>query len=412
MDSPQDELTQLESAAEGFFAQPMPQDGPALASYLERVQRVIDKLLVKSSEAGAAFAETDHYDQHGFCSPLHWIRLNLHLTGGAASDRIAVGQQLANIPESHQSLLEGEIGYAHLAHIARTADAIEQSGTNKQFDEAPLLEKARELPVGRFIDFTHHMRHAADPNGYAEEQAQKVEARTLTFKKGEGGMVWMRGVFDPEGAAIIRTAYEPLARRHGKGDDRKRDRRVADAVVELARHSLDNGLVPQRGSVRPHLNVVTTLETLKREPGAPAADLDFSLPISAETVERLACDCSVTRILLGADSVVIDVGRERRVISPAQRKALNVRDKGCRWPGCDRSATWTDGHHIDHWNKGGPSDLPNLALLCVRHHWMAHEGKWQLVRTDDGKFLAIPPQLDIYQKFWRRPEVQSRPMRR
>src|ERR1700682_1774322 len=412
MDSPPDELTQLEAAADGFFAQPVPQGGPALASYLERVQRVNDKLLVKSSEAGAAFAETDHYEEQGLCSPLHWMRLNLHLTGGAASDRIAVGQQLPNIPESHQSLLEGEIGYAHLAHIARTAVAIEESGTNNQFDEAPLLKKARELPVGRFIDFTYHVRHAGDPVGYAEGEAQKLEASSLTFKKGEGGMVWVRGVFDPEGAAILRTAYEPLARRNGKGDDRRRDRRLADAAVELARHPLDNGLVPQHRSVRPHLNVVTTLETLKREAGAPAADLEFSLPISAEAVERLARDCSVTRVLLGADSVVIDVGREKRVISPAQRKALNVRDKGCRWPGCDRSATWTDGHHIDHWNKGGPSDLPNLVLLCARHHWMAHEGKWQLVKTGDGQFLAIPPQLDIYQKFWRRPEVQSRPMRR
>jgi hypothetical protein len=176
-------------------------------------------------------------------------------------------------------------------------------------------------------------------------------------------------------------------------------------------HSLNNGLVPQRGGVRPHLQVTTTLETLKRQLGAPAADLEFSLPISAATLERLACDCSVTRILLGADSTVIDVGREKRVITPAQRKALNARDKGCRWPGCDRTATWTDGHHLKHWIGGGGGDLSNLVLLCGRHHWMAHEGKWQLVKTDDGKYLAIPPQLDIYQKFWRSKEVQSRPLR-
>ena len=401
------EIARLNAAVDRFCELPVPKDGPTLAIVLRGVQGAGDRLALKSSEAGAAFAETDHYDEQGFVSPQHWMRMNLHLTGGAASDRIAVGQQLANIPESHQSLLEGEIGYAHLAHIARTAVAIEESGTNKQFDEAPLLEKARELPVGRFIDFTYHVRHAADPQGYAEEQAQKLEARSLTFKKGEGGMVWVRGVFDPEGAATLRTAIEPLARRNGKADDRKHDRRLADAAVELARHALDNGLVPQRGSVRPHLNVVTTLETLKQNIGAPAADLEFSLPISAATVERLACDCSVTRILLGADSMVIDVGREKRVISPAQRKALNVRDKGCRWPGCDRTATWADGHHLKHWIRGGGGDLPNLVLLCGRHHWMAHEGKWQLVRTNDGKFLAIPPQLNLHQRFARGPGIKK-----
>ena len=407
MDSSPDEIALLEATVDRFERQPLPKGGPALASFVERVQRITDRITLKNSEAAAAFAETDEYENQGSVSPIHWIRVHCHMTSGAAGDRIAVGQQLPNIPESHQSLLEGEIGYAHLAHIARTAVAIEESGTTKQFDETPLLEKARELPVGRFIDFCHHTRHAGDPAGYAADEAEKVEARSLSIRTGEGGMVWLRGVFDPEGGAVFRTAIEALAHRNGKGDDRKHDRRFADAAVELAAHSLDNALVPRRGSVRPHLNVNTTLETLLKQAGAPAADLEFSLPISAEAVERLACDCSVTRILLGADSTVIDVGRSRRVISPSQRRALKVRDKGCRWPGCDRPATWTEGHHIDHWIRGGPGDLPNLILLCHRHHWMAHEGKWQVVKTDEGQILAIPPQLDIYQRFARGPGISK-----
>src|SRR5882762_6097980 len=327
MDYESEELTTVELAVDCFYEQPVPEDGRALGSYLKRVQRVIDRLAVKSSEAAASFAETTEYDNQGFVSPVHWIRMNCHLTGGAAADRVAVGQQLENIPESHQSLLDGEIGFAHLAHTARTAAAIEESGTNKAFDELPLLEKARQLPVGRFIDFCHHMRHAADPEGYLAQEVAGAEARSLTMKTGEGGMVWVRGVFEPEGAAIIRTAFEAGAHRNGKGDDRKHDRRLADAAVELARRSLDNALVPQRGSVRPHLQVTTTLETLMQHCGAPAADLQFSLPISAKAVERLACDCNVTRILLGADSAVIDVGRSKRVINPAQSKALKARDK-------------------------------------------------------------------------------------
>jgi hypothetical protein len=412
MDNPTDEIALLEAAADRFTEQPVPQDGPLLAIYLMRVQRVTDRLAVKTSEAASAFAETDEYDHQGSVSPMHWMRMNCHMTGGAASDRIAVGDQLRNVPESHQSLIEGEIGFAHLAHIARTAIAIEQTGTNKPFDETPLLDKARDLSVGRFIDFCHHMRHAADPEGYAAEEAAGVEARSLTMKTGEGGMVWVRGVLDPEGAAVLRTAYEPLARRNGKDDDRKRDRRLADAAVELARRSLDSGLVPQRGGVRPHLQVTTTLETLLQRTGAPAADLEFSLPISAKAVERIACDCSVTRVLLGADSAVIDVGRSKRVISPAQRRALNVRDKGCRFPGCDRPATWTSGHHIVHWIRGGEGDLPNLVLLCYRHHWMVHEGRWQLIKTDDGKMLAIPPQLNLHQQLARESDIASRVLRR
>jgi len=407
MDNVPDEMALLEAAVDRFSAQPLPGKGPGLASYLTRVQRVSDRLAVQSAQAAAAFAETDEYDHQGFVSPIHWIRMNCHMTGGAAADRVAVGQQLENIPESHQSLLEGEIGFAHLAHTARTAAAIEETGTNRPFNELPLLEKARELPVGRFIDFCHHMRHAADPTGFVAEEVAGVEARSLTIKTGEGGMVWLRGVLDPEGAAVFRTAVEPLAQRDGKEDDRNRERRLGDAVVELARRSLDNALVPQRGSVRPHLQVTTTLETLLQRCGAPAADLEFSLPISAKAVERLACDCNVTRILLGADSMVIDVGRSRRVITPAQSKGLKVRDKGCRFPGCDRPATYTSGHHLVHWTKGGPTDLSNLVLLCYRHHWMVHEGNWQLVKTDDGKLLAVPPRLDLYGQLARGPGVDA-----
>jgi Domain of unknown function (DUF222)/HNH endonuclease len=407
-----DPIEGLEGATDRFCEQPVPEGGPALAAFLPRLQRCADRLGVKFSEAASAFAETDEYDNQGSVSPIHWIRTNCHLTAGAAADRVAVGDQLQKVPESHQSMVDGEIGFAHLAHIARTAAAIEETGTNKPFDETRLLEKARELNVGRFIDFCHHMRHAADPEGYAAAETQGVEARSLTIKAGEGGMVWVRGVFDPEGAAVLRTAFEPLARRNGKDDDRKRDRRLADAAVELASRSLDNALVPQRGSVRPHLQVTTTLETLIQRAGAPAADLEFSLPISAKAVERLACDCRVTRVLLGADSAVIDVGRSKRVISPSQRRALNVRDKGCRFPGCDRPATWTSGHHIVHWIRGGPGDLPNLVLLCYRHHWMVHEGRWQLVKTDGMKMLAIPPQLDLHQRLARSSDVASRVTRR
>jgi hypothetical protein len=167
---------------------------------------------------------------------------------------------------------------------------------------------------------------------------------------------------------------------------------LADATVDLAMHALDSGLIPRQGSQRTHLNVTTSLETLLGLPGAPAAELEFApLPISSKTVERLACDSSVTRILLNSDSMVIDVGRAKRTINGPTRKALSVRDKHCVWPGCERPASWTSGHHLVHWIHGGGGDLPNLALLCYRHHWNVHEGNWQIVRGDDGRMLTIPP---------------------
>ena len=378
-----------------------------LAGELIHLRHQCDRLELEFSKTAAVFAATDEYDSLGTTSPIHWIRLNCHMASGAAADRVAVGEQLAHVATSVDTMAEGEIGFAHLALIARTAAALAESPTAKPFDETRLLDKARDFSVGRFRNFCHHLRHSADPEGYAAEQAQGVEARVLSVSAGETGMVWVSGVLDAEGGAVLRTALEPLAKPTGKGDDRKRDRRLADALVELANHCMDNGLVPQRASQRAHLQVTTTLETLLQRTGAQAADLEHSLPISAASVERLACDCNVTRILLGADSAVIDVGRSRRVTPPATRRALNVRDRGCRWPGCDRPASWSSGHHLVHWIRGGGTDLANLVLLCYRHHWMVHEGKWQVVKTDKGQVLAIPPQMDLFEHRARGPGVNA-----
>jgi hypothetical protein len=97
--------------------------------------------------------------------------------------------------------------------------------------------------------------------------------------------------------------------------------------------------------------------------------------------------------LLDSESTVIDVGRSRRVVSEPARRALTARDGHCRWPGCDRPASWSAAHHVVHWIHGGTTDLDNLILLCHRHHGMVHEGNWQIVRGDDGRMLTIPPNV-------------------
>jgi hypothetical protein len=284
----------------------------------------------------------------------------------------------------------GQVGFAHLTVMVRTADAI-----GIGFNETALLKKARDNSPGKFHHICRHYRHAADPKGYAAEQAEQVENRRLSLSTGEDGSLLLSGVLDTVGGAALRTALEPLARKSGAHDDRDRERRLADALVDLSMHALDSGLIPQQASQRTHLQVTTSLETLLGLPGAPAAEMEFSLPISSKTVERLACDCSITRILLGSDSMVIDVGRAKRVVSGPSRKALNARDGHCTWTGCERPATWTSAHHLVHWIHGGAGDLPNLTLLCYRHHWMVHEGNWQLVRSDDGRMLTIPPTVNF-----------------
>ena len=362
------------------------------AERLEEMGRGISLMQVMFAREAAEFAATKDHELDGSVTPIDWIRIHCHMTGPQAANYVAAGEHFDALPETVMAIAEGKVGFGHMVVMARTANALAASPTARVFDEEWLLAKARDNSVGKFHHVCRHLRHAADPFGYVASEADLVENRSLRIGTDEeSGAVFLSGVFDPESGAVIRTVLEPLARRSGAHDRRPYERRMADALVDVAWHHLDNGLVPQNASQRTHLQVTTSLETLLGLEDAPAAEMEFSLPISSKAVERLACDCSVTRILLDSDSMVIDVGRAKRVITGPQRKALNARDGGCVWPGCDRPASWTSGHHLVHWIHGGGGDLAKLVLLCYRHHWNVHEGGWQIVRGDDGHIVTLPP---------------------
>ena len=268
--------------------------------------------------------------------------------------------------------------------MARTAEALEESETATPFDETMLLDQARENTPGRLHHICRHLRHALDAEAYAEDEEEVVNLRSLEIKGGGEGMVSVNGYLDSAGAAVLRKALEPLARKAGKEDKRERKQRLADALVELA-----------TGGKPAQIQVTTSIETLMGLAGAPAAEMEFSLPISARTVERMACDCSVVRVLLAADSSVIDVGRATPKVSPAMKRALVARDGGCRWPGCNRKAYFSDAHHLFYWTRGGETRLDNLVLLCYHHHRRVHEGGWQLVKCDDGRLMTIAPPMSF-----------------
>ena len=366
---------------------------------LKRRQYVIDLLKLDSSkdaaELAAQFANEDVADILDAPTAGEWIRHNCKTSRSTAYDCINVGEQLPRLPQCEHALVDGEIGFAHLSVIARTASALSEKAPD-DFNEDDVLDHARESSAGRLWHYCMRLRHALDPEGVVREQRIAVEERRLQFTVWDDGSVLISGQLDPIGGAALRTAIEPLAQPMGEGDDRCLERRQGDAVVELSLHSLDAGLVPQHASQRPHLQVTTTLETLKGLPESPAADMEFSTPISSVTVQRLACDASIARVVFGPDSVVVDVGRAARVVSGATRRALNARDQHCQWPGCERTASRSAAHHLVHWVQGGATDLSNLILMCHRHHWMVHEGGWKLARADDGRLLAIPPVYDYY----------------
>jgi hypothetical protein len=382
------QVAELLSAIDRFRQRPKTNRHPAeLAAELKGIRHAQDLLELEFSETTAAFSKTEEYDEQGSVSPIDWIRHHCRMSSGAVWSSLAVGQHVEELPRSIEAVENGEIGYAHLALMARTAESLQGSSTAAPFEEGELLEKAREYSVGRLWHFCHHLRHATDPEGFAAEQNRATEARSLKMSTCEDGSLLLEGWLDSVGGAVVRSALEPLAQPHGDHDERGREHRNADAFVEVCSHAQDAGVLPQR----PHLQVTASLDTLRAVAGSPAGDMEYSVPVSAATVQRLACDGTLTRVVLAPESVVIDVGRARRVVAGAMRRALNARDGHCKWPRCERPASWSDAHHVVHWTDGGDTDLANMILLCHRHHWMAHEGGWQLVRTAEGEVLAVPP---------------------
>lgn len=341
-----DEIGGLASATQRLRARSRSVAPQVLREELTRLRRIIDRIELEFSVVAGAFAATEEEEWQGCVSPPHWMRVECGMTSASASSAIAVGSQTAVLAESIAAVEEGRLGFAHLALLAGTARAFQVSPTATPFEEQPLLEQAMSHNLSRFRADCAHARHAHDAEAFQAEQLKDVEYRTLEVRTGENGAVFVKGFLDPVGGATLCTALDPLARRAGIADERPRDRRYADALVELACYALDTSLLPRIGGQRPHLQVTTSLETLVGAAGAPAGMLERAGPIATPTVQRLACDASVTRVLLGTDSAVLDVGRARRLPSGPTRRALHARHGGCEWPGCDRPASWTAAHHL------------------------------------------------------------------
>ena len=368
-----------------------------IAGRLVIERQVADYLELRFSIDAAALADSGAFlaDDPGN-DPVHRIRHECKMQYGAAADRLNVGKQLGRLQKSTDALLAGEIGFAHLSVMASTLRSVHRVATDVEFPEEDLLEKAKSSTPGRFWHYCVRVRHALNAAAVAAEQRIDVEERYFRITPLENGCSLVSGQLDSIGAATLRTALEPLAQPTGQGDDRCLERRQADALVELASLVLDSGRLPHRATQRPHLQVTTTLETLRGLNGSPAADLEFSQPVSTRTVQRFACDSSIARVVFGPGSVVVEAGRARRVVSTPMRRALNARDQHCQWPGCERPATSTAAHHLVHWVAGGATDLSNLVLLCLRHHWMVHEGGWQLLKDSGGQVRAIAPTYDYF----------------
>src|SRR5439155_18578470 len=203
------------------------------------------------------------------------------------------------------------------------------------------------------------------------------------------GQYRLTGWLPAPAAAAVNAALDPLCKPNPLDPSTATQRR-ADALAEICRFALNYGKLPDNGGDRPQVVVTLNFDLLRQQ--LAAATLEDGTRLSATEARLVACDAGIIPAVLGGKGQVLDVGRERRTFTGSLRRALVLRDGGCAFPGCDRPAPWTDGHHTTPWSAGGSTRLDGGVLLCRRHHRVIHRGEWEVrINPADGLPEFLPP---------------------
>src|SRR3979490_2129200 len=195
-----------------------------------------------------------------------WVARTCNMSITSAADRICVGTQLESLPKVAAALAAREVGYQSVSILCHPGDNL----GDKQwlFDEDEMLGLAREWSVFHLRQMCNVARYVADPDGCFNEAEGRYTRRRMHISQMSDGMYKVDGLLDPISGAAYKTAAESLAKRLGPDDERSHKQRLGGPTGELANHAMDKGTLPRRHSVRPHINLTTTLEGLKKELGA------------------------------------------------------------------------------------------------------------------------------------------------
>ena len=332
------------------------------------------------------------YERWECRSTAFWLNWHCGLSVRTAQDQVRVGRALLDYPRISEALCEGRLSYSKVRAITRVVTPE---------TEADLIDLATAVATSQ-IERIVAGRTRVD----VLENAAAHEARHLdTSFDDDGSLV---GVFrlDPdEGAALL--AALSLGKEVLRGQKRSAER---SGEAEPRPEADDCSSAPTRPKISNADALALMVETMlaadhttdisRHERTLVVVHLDGEKAhlhegptLSAETAKRMTCDACVCAVLM-RDRETLDLGRTQRLPNRAQRRALMVRDGGCRFPGCTERR-FVEAHHVRHWTDGGRTDVANLLLLCWRHHHAVHEGGFGLtfehgavtVRRPDGTLL-------------------------
>jgi len=433
------------------------EDSDALVELGDRILEIFAHVNLADCRSLPFLAEYDArrgWELGGHASCAHWLAVRARLGLGAAREKVRVARALEDLPETTAWMALGRISFSQARALTRVATAD---------TEAELLQAAEGMTVAQIERMVRgwRMKSAADA---VEREEERHGARTFSVAPDLDGTYLVRGRLTPEQGAILMRAIEAASdvlfreETHGQAYESRgmpesqaaAARRRADAVALLAECALGAGFGPRRvlevdavdtdagpsmgsdpaageaasapadsaptatpfplsGSRAGRYQVMlhVELDALREEDptcGAGCSHLDDGVRVSHETSRRLSCDSAVVPLFLDAEGRILDAGHARRVVNPALRRALDARDKGCRFPGC--GLRYTEAHHVRHWADGGETSLANCVLLCRHHHRLLHEGGWRVEALPGGRLSFRDPSGGThYDGRWKLPRL-------
>ena len=405
------------------------------------MQRLGSKIRLMAAEMAATTCEWLHllerFDKvegwagHGLLSCAHWLSWTCSVSPGTARGYLRVARALPTLPLVDAAFAAGRLSYSKVRAIVRVADRV---------DEAVLLEQALVQTVSQ-LERTIGQYRRLDGDGLAQQRRRRA-----SWQWDDDGMLVLSARLPPDEGALLVAALEQMRTENmppptaASSNGKDRSPRVcpppdidpyafaaADAIVALAEKALAAGDVDSSGDDRHLLILHADLDVLSDfgqsakkamirespgvqtstgrhswrrtaalqhgQPGQPGqrCHLENGPGLDRQTAQRIACDAAYVAVLhhVGKGEP-LRLGRKTRAISPAQRRALRIRDGGCQFPGCHRRR-FLEAHHVRHWSQLGRTDLDNLVLVCRFHHMLVHEGGYQVAADRDVGWVFRTP---------------------
>lgn len=330
---------------------------------LDQAVKGIAAIFVGALETVAEIDQHERWRADGATSMTAWLSARYGLSWGTAREWVRVARALGSLPAIGRAFASGKLSWDQVRSLTKfvTPEC-----------DAQWAERAPSMSPAALE------REAARHQKITEREVQDLHRlrRLSMWWDEERPLMYFEGTLASDQGAAFKEVLERRAEKVVVADDPvwgPQEARLADALVELICETKEGDPAPATVVVHAEASILAGDE---RDSGPWLAETISGTRLASEAVRRLACDARI-EWMLEREGQPVGIGRRGRIVPPTVMRALRFRDRGCRFPGCNRRA-FIQAHHIAHWAKGGATDLDNLVLLCHAHHRLVHEEGWRI----------------------------------